>query len=273
MLTDLYNLANIAPGDFHDITSGNNFGYPAGQGYDLVTGLGSPKANLLIPHLAAFGPASEARIDTEPPPSLVAGASFGIIVAATNSFGITDLGYNGTATLTLASGPRGASFTAVTTPVTNGLAVVQTLSLGGTAGSSYGFQVAINGLGATTTSPVTVSAPKPGVGYFYPLPLAKGLEEAVAAADSNSFARNIITLSVSSIPYPVSSGQLVIDNGSGLLGKVFTLVGQGESSSVIDAQSTSRSFRDRGEQLGPRGVLAGLEHRWGSATDGGHPGW
>ena len=39
MLTDLYNLANIAPGDFHDITQGNN-GYSAGPGYDLVTGLG-----------------------------------------------------------------------------------------------------------------------------------------------------------------------------------------------------------------------------------------
>jgi hypothetical protein len=38
--------------DFHDITSGNN-GYPAGAGYDLVTGLGSPIANLLVPALAA----------------------------------------------------------------------------------------------------------------------------------------------------------------------------------------------------------------------------
>jgi hypothetical protein len=27
--------------DFHDIVAGNN-GYPAGPGYDLVTGIGSP---------------------------------------------------------------------------------------------------------------------------------------------------------------------------------------------------------------------------------------
>ena len=45
MLTDLYNLDKLAPADFHDITQGNN-GYPAGPGYDLVTGLGTPKANL-----------------------------------------------------------------------------------------------------------------------------------------------------------------------------------------------------------------------------------
>ncbi|HQU47072.1 MAG TPA: hypothetical protein PK867_29985, partial [Pirellulales bacterium] len=52
---DLYNLPAT---DFHDITSGNN-GYPAGQGYDLVTGLGSPIANLVVDGLAG----------TTPPPS------------------------------------------------------------------------------------------------------------------------------------------------------------------------------------------------------------
>jgi hypothetical protein len=38
--------------DFHDITSGNN-GYQAGTGYDFVTGLGTPKANLVVPALAS----------------------------------------------------------------------------------------------------------------------------------------------------------------------------------------------------------------------------
>jgi hypothetical protein len=37
--------------DFHDITSGYN-GASAGPGYDLVTGIGSPVANLLVPDLA-----------------------------------------------------------------------------------------------------------------------------------------------------------------------------------------------------------------------------
>ncbi len=37
--------------------------------------------------------------------------------------------YNGTATLTLVSGPTGAKFTPVTVPVTDGLAVFQDLSL------------------------------------------------------------------------------------------------------------------------------------------------
>src|SRR5207249_2488905 len=36
--------------NFHDITSGNN-GYAATTGYDLVTGRGTPKANLVIGYL------------------------------------------------------------------------------------------------------------------------------------------------------------------------------------------------------------------------------
>src|SRR5262249_52458749 len=37
--------------DYHDITTGSN-GYSAGPGYDLTTGLGTPKANTLIRKLA-----------------------------------------------------------------------------------------------------------------------------------------------------------------------------------------------------------------------------
>lgn len=50
-LPELYKLSQTRPGDFHDITSGSNGAYNAGPGYDEVTGLGSPVANLLIPDL------------------------------------------------------------------------------------------------------------------------------------------------------------------------------------------------------------------------------
>src|SRR5262249_11034309 len=49
VLTGLYSLPND---DFHDITSGFN-GYPATTGYDLVTGLGTPNANLVVAGLLA----------------------------------------------------------------------------------------------------------------------------------------------------------------------------------------------------------------------------
>src|SRR5262249_45149607 len=40
----------LPPTDFHDITSGNNR-LAASPGFDLVTGRGSPRANLLVPAL------------------------------------------------------------------------------------------------------------------------------------------------------------------------------------------------------------------------------
>jgi hypothetical protein len=46
----LAGLYRLPAGDFHDETTGYN-GYSAGPGYDLVTGLGSPVANLFIPDL------------------------------------------------------------------------------------------------------------------------------------------------------------------------------------------------------------------------------
>ncbi|MGZ4106685.1 MAG: S53 family peptidase [Tumebacillaceae bacterium] len=44
-ISDLYGMSSS---NFHDITTGSN-GNPALTGYDLVTGLGSPKADVLIP--------------------------------------------------------------------------------------------------------------------------------------------------------------------------------------------------------------------------------
>ena len=42
--------------DFHDITTGNN-GYAAGVGYDLVTGIGSPKVPAIVSLIGSFTPA------------------------------------------------------------------------------------------------------------------------------------------------------------------------------------------------------------------------
>ena len=56
--TQLYGLPSS---DFHDITSGFN-GYSATTGYDLVTGLGSPKANAVIAGLLSANGVSEGAV-------------------------------------------------------------------------------------------------------------------------------------------------------------------------------------------------------------------
>ena len=54
-LYDIYSDSARYAADFHDITSGFN-GYNAATGYDMVTGLGTPKANVLVPDLASSSP-------------------------------------------------------------------------------------------------------------------------------------------------------------------------------------------------------------------------
>jgi subtilase family serine protease len=49
--------------DFHDITSGSN-GHPAGPGYDMNTGLGTPRAHLLVSALVGISTGSSARTGT-----------------------------------------------------------------------------------------------------------------------------------------------------------------------------------------------------------------
>jgi subtilase family serine protease len=65
--TDLYNLPSS---DFHDVTTGYN-GYGATPGYDLVTGLGSPKANLVIAGILAENAVSQASAPTQATSSTV----------------------------------------------------------------------------------------------------------------------------------------------------------------------------------------------------------
>ncbi len=50
--------------NFNDIVTGNSGKNSAGPGYDLVTGLGSPKANLLIPALVATNSAGAAAVSS-----------------------------------------------------------------------------------------------------------------------------------------------------------------------------------------------------------------
>ena len=77
--TALYGLSKA---DFHDVTGGSN-GYSAGAGFDLVTGLGTPLADLLVPDLIAFagGPASATPVAPIAAASLVLSADVGSVSA------------------------------------------------------------------------------------------------------------------------------------------------------------------------------------------------
>jgi hypothetical protein len=61
---------------FHDITSGSNGAYSAKTGFDLVTGLGSPKANVVISGLiAAANSSGSTTASSSAPTNSTSGAS------------------------------------------------------------------------------------------------------------------------------------------------------------------------------------------------------
>ena len=127
-LPALYAISAI---DFNDVTSGNNGVFSAGPGYDEVTGLGSPKANLLIPDLATYGTASQVAVTSQPPSSLIAGDGFGVVVAAESPDGEVDPAFDGTVTISLGEQSRTASALGGTLTATayHGVAVFDGLTL------------------------------------------------------------------------------------------------------------------------------------------------
>ncbi|MGO9463703.1 MAG: DUF4082 domain-containing protein [Isosphaeraceae bacterium] len=96
---EVMNILYKNPTDFHDITSGASTGrppYSAGTGYDYVTGLGSPMANLVVGSLDGTATVSSDKLVLTAQTAQTAGASFSLTVTAQNSSGATDTGYAGT---------------------------------------------------------------------------------------------------------------------------------------------------------------------------------
>ena len=100
--------------DFHDISTGYN-GYSATSGYDLVTGLGSPKANLLVAGLLSANGVSETSITPHgvaatATASQTRGSRFDQTVSTTTGSGRqTNLGAPGTSASVLTSGLAASS--------------------------------------------------------------------------------------------------------------------------------------------------------------------
>ena len=99
-------LYQLPPSAFHDITSGSNAAYSAGPGYDLVTGLGTPAANLIVPALAGVPISSGPSVVTpaQATSSPVAGTATGLSVLGTDPGGASTLSY----TWSVSTAPVGA---------------------------------------------------------------------------------------------------------------------------------------------------------------------
>ncbi|MDR3637598.1 MAG: hypothetical protein P4L84_27580 [Isosphaeraceae bacterium] len=103
-------------------------------------------------------PATQLVVTTEPPASVVAGASFGLVVEAEDGSGDLDTSYNGPVTVALATNPGGATLAStLTVNASAGVASFTGLSLD-KAGAGYTLGVTSGSLAFATTNAVTVTA-------------------------------------------------------------------------------------------------------------------
>ncbi len=150
-------LYSLPSSDFNNILYGNNgYAVPSGGGYNLVTGLGSPIANLLVPALAAYE--SDSVVTTQPPSSITAGQDFGLTVTVEDGFGDVVTSYNGPVTISLGNNPGGGSLGGtLSVNAVNGVATFSELTLD-TAGTGYTILATGNGLTNATTDSFNVTA-------------------------------------------------------------------------------------------------------------------
>ena len=147
-------LYQLPQSDFHDVTSGNNGGYSAGPGYDLVTGRGSPVANLVVAGLVSVGGPSSS------PPWIVnsASANPGVVTGTTTNLSVRGNDNAGASSLTytwsVLAEPSGAPAPAFSL---NGTNAAQNTTVTFYAAGYYTFQATVvDPSGLSVTSNVTV---------------------------------------------------------------------------------------------------------------------
>jgi hypothetical protein len=239
-----------------------------------VTGLGSPNAPGLAADLATFGTANHVGVSSQPPSNVIVGDRFGIVVEAEDPQGGLDPAFTGTLTISLDTNHPGATLGGtLTATAVDGIAVFDGLTLNQT-GSGFTIEITSSKFPSITTSSFNAIAdPTPWQGTFYPVPTDASLRNDIDLADSNADAFNTIILSASH--YLLSNrsvGGIVIENTSSLSSKTLTIIGQGESSSIIGSifNWSDRIFEivgSGGQSLNV--TLQGLTIEGGNALNGG----
>jgi hypothetical protein len=140
--------------NYHDIITGSN-GFSAGTGYDQVTGLGSPKANNIIP-----GTANKLSFTTQPAASNTAGVVFATqpVITVQDSIGNTVTASNVSVSLSITSGTGtpGAVLSGNTTVAAgNGVAAFSGLSID-KPGSGYTLTATSSGITGSASVSLTV---------------------------------------------------------------------------------------------------------------------
>jgi hypothetical protein len=151
-------LYNLSASDFHDVTSGGNGTYNAGPGYDLVTGLGTPIANLLVPALAGYG-------TSQPPPPTPPSISGPVSTTVTENGAIT-FSSAGNDAISLTDAQAGTGSDSLTLSASDGTLTLASLSgLTITSGANDSSSITVSGTLSNLNGAISGLVYAPNSGY------------------------------------------------------------------------------------------------------------
>lgn len=198
--------------NYRDIILGNNGGFQATTGYDLVTGVGSPLTNNLIPFISGGTP--------PPPPSpdfALSSSPNSVSIqqggSDTSSVAVTSLnGYSSSVTLSLTGNPAGVSYSFSANPVTPTASSTLTLTVD-PATNPGTYQLMISGTDGTTTHTTSISltVTQPTVN----IPLSITVSTDKSSYTLKSFAYITVKATDSSGPVSGASVSLTVTDSNG----------------------------------------------------------
>ncbi len=209
--------------DFHDITTGSN-GYAAGVGYDLVTGRGTPIANLLIPDLVGVTtPVPAIGSFAISPSAVVSGTT--VTLTASNVQEINGAGTISTVNFYRetngSSGLQIGSDTLIGTGTQNGTTWTITASTASFAARNYTYYAVATDSANVSSSPsvaaLTVVSPTIGSFTVSPTSVSAGATVTLTASNVQETSGSVSTVKF----YRESNGSSGLQSGSD------TLVGTG----------------------------------------------
>ena len=235
----------LSTANFRDITSGSNGVYTAGTGYDMVTGLGSPRMgqliqSLLAPTLSTFSPALGPALTT-------------VTLTGLNFAGVSSVAFNGVP----------ASFS-----VDSESQITATLPFG--AGTGPITVTTANGVAVSASHFTVIALPPPSVLRYSPTSGPVGATVTVTGSNMTSissvtfngiaasFTSGSSTQIIATVPAGATSGPIVVSNPSGGgagAGSFYVTAGSGTATLYSTGFETSEGYVS-GALAGQKGWVA-----------------
>ncbi len=267
-------LYSLPSSDFHDVTTGSNGTYSAAPGYDLVTGLGTPVANLLVPALAGYGSTSPA-VSTPSTLNVAENGSSTLSTANGNAITLTDpfsagaadsltlsvsdgtLTLGSTTGLTFTSGTNGSSSFTVSGTIANlnadldssGLTYQPTLNYNG----SDSLLVSLTDPGESLTGSSSVSITVAPTAPTFTSPSTASVTENGSLVFSTGNG-NLISLSDDGVGFGADSVTLSVSHGTLTLGSTNGLI-------FTSGSNDSAGFTVKGTVSNLNAALAGITYQ------------